>query len=87
LHKNKPTIFYNEFEHNILALVGNAKKNENQNKSIQNEHLVNFALRNVALNELLLIFFIINVYQLRAFIESKQIINDKSSSIIQRFLK
>jgi hypothetical protein len=38
-------------------LVGNAKKNENQNKSIQNECLVKFALKNVALNELLLIIF------------------------------
>jgi len=37
--------------------VGNAKKNENENKSIQNECLVKFALRNVALNEFLLIFF------------------------------
>jgi len=47
-------------------LVGNAKKNENQNKSIQSECFVKFALRkkNVALNEFLLIFFIIDVYQL-----------------------
>jgi hypothetical protein len=37
---------YNESKHNILALVGNAKKNENQNKSLQSECLVKFALRN-----------------------------------------
>jgi hypothetical protein len=54
---HKPTIFYNEFKHNILTLVNNAKKNENQNKSIQNECLVKFALINVALNDFLLIFF------------------------------
>jgi hypothetical protein len=40
-----------------------SKKNENQNKSIQNECLIKFALRNVVLNEILLIFFIINVYR------------------------
>ncbi len=33
------------------------KKFENQNKSIQNECLIKFALRNVDLNDFLLIFF------------------------------
>jgi len=37
--------------------VGNAKTNENQNKGIQSECLVNFALRNVALNDFLLIYY------------------------------
>jgi hypothetical protein len=41
-------------------LVGNAKKNENQNKSLQSECLVKFALRNVALNE----FSLFDVHQL-----------------------
>ncbi len=54
---HKPIILYNEFKHYILTLVGSAKKNENQNKSIQNECLFNFALRNVALIDFLLIFF------------------------------
>jgi hypothetical protein len=45
------TILYNEFKHNILTSVGNAQKNENQNKSIQSECLIKFTLRNVALNE------------------------------------
>jgi hypothetical protein len=39
-------------------------KNENQNKSIQSECLVKFALKKVVLNEFLLILIIINVYQL-----------------------
>jgi hypothetical protein len=38
-------------------LVGNAKQNENQNKSLQSECLVKFALKNVVLNEFLLILF------------------------------
>jgi hypothetical protein len=33
------------------------KENQNQNKSIQSECLIKFALKNVALNELLLILF------------------------------
>jgi hypothetical protein len=51
-------------------LVGNAKKNENQNKSLQNECLVKFALRNVALNEFLLILFhyLMFTNHMRAFI-------------------
>jgi len=33
------SIFYNESKHNILTLVGNAKKKEKiQNKSLQNEY-------------------------------------------------
>jgi hypothetical protein len=35
----------------LLTLVGTARKNENQNKCIQNECLVKFTLRNVSLNE------------------------------------
>jgi hypothetical protein len=38
-------------------LVGNAKKNENESKSLQNECLIEFALKFVVLNEFLLIFF------------------------------
>jgi hypothetical protein len=33
------------------------KRNENQNKSLQSERIVKFALRNVDLNDFLLIFF------------------------------
>jgi hypothetical protein len=51
-------------------LVGNAKKNENQNKSLQNECLIKFALKIVALNEFLLIVFhyLISINYMKAFI-------------------
>jgi hypothetical protein len=52
------------------------KKTKNQNKSIQSECLVKFALKNVALNMKNLFFFIINVYQLWEHL-LEQIINDK----------
>jgi hypothetical protein len=48
------------------------KKNENQNKSLQSECLVKFALRNVVLNE----FSLFDIYQLWEHL-LKQIINDK----------
>ncbi len=45
-------------------MVGNAKKNENQNRSLQNESLV-LALRNFDLNKNLLNYFsLFDVYQL-----------------------
>jgi hypothetical protein len=63
-------LYFNEFKHNILALVGNAKKkNENQNKSLQNKCL-EFALKNGASNEFLLIIFhyLMSINYMKAFI-------------------
>jgi hypothetical protein len=38
-------------------LVGNAKKKKNQNEGIQSECLVKFVIKNVTLNDFLLILF------------------------------
>jgi hypothetical protein len=46
------------------------KKNGNQNKSLQNECLLKFALKNVVLNEFLLVLFhyLISINYMKAFI-------------------
>jgi hypothetical protein len=53
-------------------LVSNAIKNENQNKSQENECLIKFALKIVASNEFLLIFFhyLMFINYMKAFIEA-----------------
>ncbi len=55
------------------------KINKNKNKNLQSECLVKFALRNVILNEFLLILFsLFDVYELWEHL-LKKIINDKSN--------
>jgi hypothetical protein len=48
------------------------KKYENQNKSLQIECFVKFALRNVALNEFLLnlFYYLMSINYMKAFIEA-----------------
>jgi hypothetical protein len=71
-------MLYNEFKHNTLAYVGNAKKIWKPKQKYTKWMPYKVYIKNVALNENFIDFFIINVYKLWEHL-SKQIINDKSN--------